>query len=592
MDRWLTDEVGPNGEWLCGGSHFGIVNVEPMIAFAVAAQRAGFRDCTDDPRLTKVLLYHAKSRTPRAPRRGNARASGAWGRGPSGDRLPLFAIAAWMTAKSEILEDLSCAQRASSPGVPVQTAQLSSNRGGLNNDAVKPTVVINVVGLTPGLVGPDMPRVAEFCRRGRVATIAPVIPAVTCSVQATYLTGRWPSAHGIVGNGWYFRDECEVRFWRQSNKLVVGDKIWDEARQIDPRFTCANLFWWYNMYSTVDVSVTPRPMYPSDGRKLPDIYTSPSSLRDELQRGLGIFPLFQFWGPTAGIASSQWIAAAAKHVTERFSPTLTLIYLPHLDYGLQRHGPDLTRVASDLRAIDVVVGELIDFYEARGTAIVLLSEYGITRVSRTVHLNRVLRQAGLLRVRVELGRELLDAGDSAAFAVADHQVAHVYVNDRTQLNAVRELVAGTPGVAQVYDESLAAEIHLNHPRAGELIALSEPDAWFTYYYWLDDARQPDFAPTVDIHRKPGYDPAELFLDPQRAFPHLKIAMMLLKKKLGFRCLMDVIPTDGRLVRGSHGLPAASREDAPVFISTRPELLTESVIAPTSVRSLLLKHLCD
>jgi predicted AlkP superfamily pyrophosphatase or phosphodiesterase len=453
------------------------------------------------------------------------------------------------------------------------------------------TAVINVVGLTPGLIGPDMPRIAEFCRRGKLATIAPVLPAVTCSVQATYLTGRWPSEHGIVGNGWYFRDECEIRFWRQSNKLVAGDKIWDEARQVNPGFTCANLFWWYNMYSTVDVSLTPRPMYPSDGRKLPDIYSSPPELRDELQRELGTFPLFKFWGPAAGIASTQWIAESAKRVAEKFSPTLTLVYLPHLDYGLQRHGPDLALVARELRAIDAVVGGLIDFYEARDTSVVLLSEYGITPVSRAVHLNRVLREAGLLRVRVELGRELLDAGASSAFAVADHQVAHIYVNDPAKLNTVRELVARTPGVARVYDQSTAAEIHLNHSRSGELIALSEPDAWFTYYYWLDDARQPDFAPTVDIHRKPGYDPAELVLDPKLAFPQLKIAWKLLQKKIGRRYLMDVIPTSGELVRGSHGLPATSPRDAPVFISSRTDLLSEPEISPTAVRQLLLQHLC-
>jgi predicted AlkP superfamily pyrophosphatase or phosphodiesterase len=410
-------------------------------------------------------------------------------------------------------------------------------------------------------------------------------------VQTTYLTGLWPSEHGIVGNGWYFREECEVRFWRQSNKLVAGNKIWDAAKQLDSTFTCANLFWWYNMYSTVDVSVTPRPMYPSDGRKLPDIYSAPAELRDELQRELGTFPLFQFWGPAAGIASSQWIAEAAKRVSEQCAPTLSLVYLPHLDYGLQRHGPDLTKVAGDLQAIDAVVGELIDFYEARGTSVVLLSEYGITPVSRAVHLNRVLREAGLLRVRVELGRELLDAGASSAFAVADHQVAHIYVNDPAKLNLVRELVARTPGVARVYDQSTAAEIHLNHSRSGELIALSEPDAWFTYYYWLDDARQPDFAPTVDIHRKPGYDPAELVLDPKLAFPKLKIAWKLLQKKIGRRYLMDVIPTSGELVRGSHGLPATSPRDAPVFITSRADLLSEPEIAPTAVRQLLLQHLC-
>jgi predicted AlkP superfamily pyrophosphatase or phosphodiesterase len=349
------------------------------------------------------------------------------------------------------------------------------------------------------------------------------------------------------------------------------------------------MFWWYNMYSTVDLSVTPRPMYPSDGRKLSDVYTFPAALRDELQRDLGQFPLFDFWGPATSIASSQWIADATCRVVERHSPTLTLVYLPHLDYGLQRFGPDLPRVSQDLREIDAVVGQLLDFFAARNTSVMLLSEYGITRVSRPVHLNRVLREAGLLAVREELGRELLDAGASAAFAVADHQVAHVYVNDRSQLDRVRRLVENTPGVDRVYDETTAAQIHLNHPRAGELIALSTPDAWFTYYYWLDDARQPDFAPTVDIHRKPGYDPAELFLNPRLKFPRVKIAGKLLKKKLGLRYLMDVIPTDGELVRGSHGLAASSPEESPLVISSRTDLLDADVLAPTSVRQLMLDH---
>ncbi|MFM9067234.1 MAG: alkaline phosphatase family protein [Planctomycetota bacterium] len=455
---------------------------------------------------------------------------------------------------------------------------------------MKPTAVINVVGLTPSCIGPEMPRVAEFLRRGKLATIAPVIPAVTCSVQTTYLTGRWPSEHGIVGNGWFFREESEVRFWRQSNKLVAGDKIWDEAKRIDASFSCANLFWWYNMYSTVDISVTPRPMYPSDGRKLPDIYTSPPKLRDELQAKLGTFPLFDFWGPATTIKSSDWIARAAIEVADRYSPTLTLIYLPHLDYGLQRHGPDRQAVAQDLREVDQVTGNLIDYFESRDTTVVLLSEYGITRVERPVHLNRVLRAAGLVQVREELGRELLDAGASAAFAVADHQVAHVYVNDRSQLQRVRELLQETPGVAEVYDESRAAELHLNHPRSGDFIVLAEPDSWFTYYYWLDDARCPDFAPTVDIHRKPGYDPAELFINPELKFPRLKIARKLLRKKLGFRYLMDVIPIHGELVRGSHGLAAASSAEAPVFISSRTDLVREPQISPVAIRNLLLQHL--
>lgn len=452
-----------------------------------------------------------------------------------------------------------------------------------------PTVVINVVGLTPDLIGPELPRIAEFAGRARMSRIGSVVPAVTCSVQSTYLTGRWPSEHGIVGNGWYFRDDCEVRFWRQSNKLVTGDKVWDEARKIDSSFTCANMFWWYNMYSSVDISVTPRPMYPSDGRKLPDIYTHPAGLRDELQGELGQFPLFQFWGPATSIASSQWIADSSVRVMEKYSPTLTLVYLPHLDYCLQRHGPDRSKVAADLGEIDRVVGGLIGYCDSRRANIVLLSEYGITRVNRPVHLNRVLREAGLLAVRKELGRELLDAGASQAFAVADHQLAHIYVQDRAQLDRVRKLIAATPGVARIYDESNIAEIHLGHARSGELIALSEPDSWFTYYYWLDDKRQPDFAPTVDIHRKPGYDPAELFINPRIAFPGLKIAGKLLQKKLGLRTLMNLIPTDGELVRGSHGLPAATAEESPLFLSTRTDLFSDDTLAPTAIRRLLLDH---
>ncbi|RMH59088.1 MAG: alkaline phosphatase family protein, partial [Bacteroidetes bacterium] len=190
------------------------------------------------------------------------------------------------------------------------------------------TAVLNVVGLTPGLIGAETPFLSRWAAEGMVRPIQGVLPAVTCSVQATYLTGVWPETHGIVGNGWYFRDECEVKFWRQSNRLVQAPKVWEQARAEDTGFTCANLFWWYNMYSSVDVAVTPRPMYPADGRKLPDVYTWPPALRFELQERLGPFPLFEFWGPGTTIRSSQWIARAAMDVERRFAPTLSLVYLP------------------------------------------------------------------------------------------------------------------------------------------------------------------------------------------------------------------------------------------------------------------------
>ncbi|WP_051935661.1 alkaline phosphatase family protein [Deinococcus sp. YIM 77859] len=450
------------------------------------------------------------------------------------------------------------------------------------------TAVINVVGLSPELLGPQLPRLTAFATRGKMVPVQAMLPAVTCSVQATYLTGKWPSEHGIVGNGWYFRDECEIKFWRQSNRLIEAPKLWDVLHAQDPAATVANICWWYNMYSDADFTVTPRPMYPADGRKLPDCYTQPSELRDELQARFGTFPLFTYWGPNAGITSSRWIANAARYVEEKHAPTLNLVYLPHLDYGLQKYGPDPGAVAADLAAIDEVAGELIDFYERRGVTVLVVSEYGIERVWRPVHLNRVLREAGLLKVREELGRELLDAGASAAFAVADHQIAHVYVQDRTRMDEVRALLETLPGVAEVLGEEGKRRQHLDHPRAGEFVVVAEPGAWFTYYHWLEDERAPDFARTVDIHRKPGYDPVELFLDPHSP-AKLKAARALIKKKLGFRSLLDVIGLDAKLVRGSHGRIPDGPHSGPLLITSQPQLLAQDWLAPTDVFGVILGH---
>ncbi|MFM2429122.1 MAG: hypothetical protein RLZZ511_335 [Cyanobacteriota bacterium] len=452
------------------------------------------------------------------------------------------------------------------------------------------SVVLNVVGLTSDCLGPHMPRLTAWAKSAHHSHITPTLPAVTCTAQAAYLTGKTATEHGIVANGWYFRDECEVKFWRQSNALVQSPKIWDVARQLDPSFTCANLFWWYNMHSSADYTVTPRPMYPADGRKLPDIYTQPASLRDELQAELGQFPLFKFWGPATTIASSQWIADSAKWIEQKHSPTLTLVYLPHLDYCMQQLGSDPDRNAKDLSEIDAVVGDLIEFYEARGAQVIVLSEYGITPVDQPVHLNRVLREAGLLQVRTELGRELLDAGASQAFAVADHQLAHIYVNDPTQRDRVRELIGQTPGVAQVLDQAGKVEYGLDHPRSGELIAIADPTAWFTYYYWLDDQRAPDFARTVDIHRKPGYDPVELFVDPDIRMPKLKIAKILLNRKLGGRALMDLTPIAPQLVRGSHGHIPTDDRHKPVLIAKQDRHFNHQEIAAIDVFNVILSHL--
>jgi predicted AlkP superfamily pyrophosphatase or phosphodiesterase len=458
--------------------------------------------------------------------------------------------------------------------------------------AMHKTVVLNVVGLTADLIARGAPRIAAWARDGAVVPVRAAFPAVTCTAQADYLTGRLPADHGVVGNGWYERDECEVRFWRQSNRLVRAPKIWETARAEDPAFTCANLFWWFNMYSTADVSVTPRPMYPADGRKLPDVYTTPAPLRDDLQRQLGTFPLFNFWGPRASFAATQWIADAARIVEQQCNATLTLVYLPHLDYNLQRVGPGSPAALEDVKQVDQACGDLIAFFESRGAQVIVLSEYGLRDVTTPVHINRALREHGLVAVRRELGLELLDAGASAAFAVADHQVAHVYENDPARLGAVRGQLEALPGVERVLDGEGKRREGLAHARSGELVAVARPDAWFTYYYWLDDRHAPDFARTVDIHRKPGYDPVELFLDPALRAPALTVGWKLARRKLGFRTLLDVIPLDASLVRGSHGRrPGTGDEDAPVLVTRRRDLVASSAfLESTAVHQQILDHL--
>lgn len=452
-----------------------------------------------------------------------------------------------------------------------------------------PTAVLNVVGLTQDLLA-HAPRLHAFAQAGEVRALRPVLPAVTCSVQATMLTGAPPAEHGIVANGWYNRELAEVQFWKQSNRLVRAEKVWETARRRDPAVSAANMFWWYNMYSTADCSVTPRPIYKADGRKIPDCYSEPPELRDRLQARLGRFPLFKFWGPGASIDSSRWIAEASAEVHEHYRPTLLLVYLPHLDYPLQKLGPDHPSIPAEVAAIDEVAGGLIDRLRADGVRVMVLSEYGIGPVDDAVHINRELRKAGLVRVREEQGLELLDAGASRAFAVADHQVAHVYIAEPGDVPAVADLCRRIPGVEQVLDRAAQAGVGLDHERSGELVLVASPRRWFSYYYWLDDARAPDFARTVDIHRKPGYDPVELFVDPGISMPKLRIGAKLAARKLGMRTLLDVIPLDAALVRGSHGRTDGA---SPVLITEPGRLRDAPESLPcAAVRDAILTHLFE
>lgn len=455
----------------------------------------------------------------------------------------------------------------------------------------KPLVVLNVVGLTHDMLGPLTPCITSVAQSGFARPMGSILPAVTCSAQSTLLTGSLPRDHGIVGNGWYFRDLAEVLFWKQSNHLVRGQRIYDEGRRRDPAYTTAKMFWWYNMYASVEWSVTPRPSYPADGRKVFDAYSHPAGLKDELQQRLGVFPLLKFWGPGADISSTRWIVDASIDVLKRQHPTLSLVYLPHLDYNLQRLGPGDPRMSDDIRAVDREAGRLIEAAREQGAEVAIVSEYAITSVKQPIHINRILRESGFLTVRQEpLGWESLDCGASRAFAVADHQVAHLYIPDSTDIPRVRELLQRVPGIEQILDRTAQQQYGLDHERSGELVLVAARGAWFTYYYWLDDRLAPDFARTVDIHRKPGYDPVELFVDPELRFPRLRIAGRLLQKLAGFRYYMDVIGLDAEIVRGSHGrLPEPGQEEftGPVFVCSSKSIERDQ-IAMTDVKNMLLE----
>jgi predicted AlkP superfamily pyrophosphatase or phosphodiesterase len=408
--------------------------------------------------------------------------------------------------------------------------------------------VINVVGLTQKCLA-HAPRIRSL---GTHRVWQPPVPAVTCTVQATLLTGTQPSQHGIVANGWYDRSTAEIRFWQQSNHLIEAPKLYEGIET-------AKMFWWFNQHAPVRWSCTPKPHYGCDGSKVFDIIDATEC---QLVERLGPFPFFSFWGPRAGLPATEWIAKASALVLQQNRPDLSLVYLPHLDYDFQRFSqPSMDRV----REVDACAGMVIDAAQRVGAVPIIVSEYGIVPVKRSVSIQRELRRHGYLAVRKGPFGEMLVPGDSRAFAVVDHQVAHVYVQQQEDRERVRDLLLQVDGIKSVVHPS---ELHLQHRRSGDWIALAESDAWFNYYYWLDDAEAPDFARTVDIHRKPGYDPVELFMTSSS-----RAMFRLVQKKLGFRYRMDVIPIDGGLVGGSHGLINAP-DDSPIIIG--PDAPSEMV----------------
>lgn len=453
-----------------------------------------------------------------------------------------------------------------------------------------PLILVLAVGLTPRWL-PYAPRMHALAQKGWMRSLREVTPAVTCTAQATLLTGRTPEVHGIVANGWLYRDTMEVRFWQQSNRLLQAEPLYETAQRRAEtqgrRFYSAKLFWWFNQGAAVDFSVTPKPYYGADGNKAFGIAGRPAGLTEALEDQLGPFPFPAFWGPKAGLACTGWIAQCAASILRSHQPDLTLVYLPHLDYDPQRFGPHGADMPRLVRELDDALAAIDDAAKHTGARIWVASEYGHVPVDRPVFPNQALRRAGLLAARSGPFGEMLETFESQAFAVCDHQLAHVYVNDPRALDRTRDLLQSLPGVARVLSGDERHEVELAHPRAGELILLAEPSAWFAYPFWLDDRLAPDYARTVDIHRKSGFDPCELFVDPKLRWPMGRVAIRLLQKRLGFRTLFDVIPLDATLVRGSHGLPANDPADRPLLIGNGKPPETGDAIPMITVRDAIL-----
>src|SRR3954452_22122281 len=394
------------------------------------------------------------------------------------------------------------------------------------------------------------PNLNALAERGYAVSLTPPFPAVTCTAHATLTSGTSPREHGVVCNGMFERDRFAIRFWDQPTSMVKQPKIWETLRERDPAATSALLFFQNTMYASADVVVTPAPIHLDEGL-IPWCYSKPVGFYEQLEQKHGGFQLPWYWGPIAGSKSSEWIAKAALDTLEQHRPTLTFVYLPHLDYNTQRFGAGSEQFKADLATMDRIVGEIVAGVERLGladdTAIVLLSEYAMTDVSRPVLLNRELRQRDLLAVREIGGREYLDLELSTAFAMVDHQMAHVYVNgsELDEISRVRSVLESIEGVEKVLDRAEQAAYEIDHPSSGDLVVIAESDAWFTYYWWLEDALAPPYAREIDIHRKPAYDPVELFFDPATRS----------------------IPIRPELVKGSHGRPPDLEPARPALIVT-------------------------
>ena len=427
----------------------------------------------------------------------------------------------------------------------------------------------------PGLREKDvavMGNLKELMAGGEIAELVPSFPCVTCPVQANLTTGTLPREHGVVANGFYWRDRQEVEMWTSPNDCIQKPQIWDLLREHKPGYTSAVWFPMHSKECGADYVSTPAPIHNPDGSESLWCYTRPTELYGTLRDQLGHFPLQHFWGPMANVKSTAWIVDSAIHAAEAWRPNFFYVYLPHLDYAAQRRGPDSDEAQKAVAELDDVLGKLGEgFRAAYGENLFWLvaGEYAITPVEQVTYPNRVLREAGLLEVREMDDGEHLDLVSSRAWALVDHQLSHVFVadGDPDVTKKVAELFQSEPGVAEVLAGDKLGRYGLDHPRSGQLVLVSTPDSWQAYYWWLEDDRAPAFARTVDIHRKPGYDPVELCFDPATRS----------------------IPLDATLVKGSHGAPAADPRQRTVLLVSEPGLLPDLSVADTDVFRVVIEQ---
>lgn len=452
----------------------------------------------------------------------------------------------------------------------VESVAAVSSLGSKKGDPVSRSIVFLSL---PGLRDRDvsyMPQLRQLVDGGSRVPLTPSFPAVTWPVQTNMLTGQSPSVHGIVANGWYWREARRVEMWTAGNEVILAPQLWDVLHQCDPQLTSAV---WFPMLAKgcgADIICMPAPIHNPDGTESLWCYSRPLELYGELRDRLGHFPLQHFWGPLAGLPSSAWIAAAAVMAAARYRPHFFFIYLPHLDYAAQKWGPDSAAAIEACRDLDTVLGRLVSGFQAaypqQPLEWFIASEYAILPVSHVVFPNRLLRQAGLLAVRVEGQAEQLDLEASRAWTLVDHQAGHVFVERATDLGRVADLFRGVAGIDEVLVGQDRQRYGLDHPRAGDVVLISEPHSWQAYYWWLDERHAPPYARTVDIHRKPGYDPVELHWD----------------------AASRSIPLDARLVQGSHGAPARTPAQRGVLLASQPGLLNGRSCADRDVFEIVLR----